>query len=281
MKFGIHLSTLTNEWDQDVFGYIRKMKEYGYDGVEFPLMDPDDFRVDEAKKLLRDYSMECTCGTGMNLQRDISSEDKDINKNGINHLKRCLDICNELETDCLGGVLYAPWGTCMSRELGKDNIKRSIENLSRIGDYAKEKGVVLALEMINRYETYVINNVDDGLSFIDKIDNDNVKLHFDTFHANIEEKSVKNALIRGNKKIYHIHFCENDRGTPGTGLIDWKQVKEGLEAIKYDRWITLENFVVPNCQVGNDVFIWRNIEENGIVAAKEGIRFMKELFELG
>lgn len=279
MKFGIHLSTFTNEWDEDIFRYIRKVKEYGYDGVEFPLMNPDSFKVDKAKKLLKEYSLECTCGTGMNPQRDISAEDSIINKNGINHLKKCLDICNELETDCLGGVLYAPWGTCMSREAGKDNIRRSIENLSKIGEYAKEKGVVLALEMINRYETYVINSVEDGLAFIDKVGNDNVKLHFDTFHANIEEKSIKNALIEGGKDIYHIHFCENDRGAPGTGQINWQQVKEGLEAIEYDRWITLENFVMPNCGVGNDVFIWRDIDESGLAVAEKGIKFMKELFK--
>lgn len=272
------MSTFTKTWDENLFKYIKDVKNFGYDGVEFPLMNPDEFMVGKAKKLLKEYELGCTCGTGMNPQRDISSKDKDINKNGVEHLKKCIDICNELESDCLGGVIYAPWGVCMTRQQGKDNIKRSLENLSILGDYAKEKGVVLALEMINRYESYFINTVDDGKEYLRIINNDNVKLHFDTFHGNIEEKSIKEALIAGGEDIYHMHFCENNRGVPGTGSINWKEVKEGLNTIGYNRWITIENFVMPNCEVGKDVYIWIAIEENGAVAAKKGIKFMRELF---
>lgn len=279
MKYSIHLSTYTKSWSEDVLQYINISKKLGYDGVEFPLMDPEKFLVSKAKKLLVDNGLECTCGTGMNLNRDISSIDKTIRNNGINHLKKCIDICNELETDCLGGVLYAPWGQYKTRDEGKENIKISLENLSKLGDYAKEKGVVLALEMINRYETYFLNTIEDGKKYLKEINNSNVKLHFDTFHANIEEKDMKQALINGGKDIYHVHFCENDRGIPGNGQINWEEVKEGLCYIDYNRWITVENFVMPNCEVGKDTFIWREIETDGLTVAKESIEFIKKLFE--
>jgi|LGVE01.1.fsa_nt_gb D-psicose/D-tagatose/L-ribulose 3-epimerase len=279
MKFGIHLSTYTKSWEEDVLNYIPISKEFGYDGVEFPLMDPDTFQVTKAKKLINEMDLECTCGTGMNLNRDISSLDPDIKNNGIKHLKQCIDLCNTLETDCLGGVLYAPWGQYKTRHEAAENIKTSLENLNLIGDYAKEKGVTLALEMINRYETYFINTVNDGKNYLKTINHPNVKLHFDTFHGNIEEKNMKNALIEGGDDIYHVHFCENDRGIPGTGNINWNDVKIGLEAINYNRWITLENFVMPNCEVGKDTFIWRKIEKDGLTVAKESIKFIKELFE--
>lgn len=278
MKFGVHLSTFTKTWHEDYYPYFKDVKAFGYDGVEFPLMSPDDFDVLKAKTKLKEYGLLCTCGTGMNPHRDIASADKAINNNGVKHLKKCIDICHELESDCLGGVLYAPWGMCISRQEGRDNIQRSLENLSGIGDYAKEKGVYLALEMINRYESYFLNTVADGKDYLKRIDHNHIKLHLDTFHANIEEKSIKNALISGGNDIYHIHFCENDRGIVGTGSINWQQVREGLEAISYKRWITIENFVMGNCEVGKDVFIWRDIEDSGRVAAKEGITFMKTLF---
>lgn len=278
MKYGIHLSTYTKKWSEDVFQYIPLTKQLGYDGVEFPLMDPDNFKVQSAKKLLSQYELSCTCGTGLNPNRDISSLDEEIMNNGICHLKKCIDICSELETDCLGGVLYAPWGQYMTRDKAKENIETSLENLSKIGDYAKEKGIVLALEMLNRYESYFINTVEDGKNYLKQINNNNIKLHFDTFHANIEEKSIKDAIIKGGSDIYHIHACENDRGVPGSGHIDWNSIKEALVEINYDRWITLENFVMPNCEVGENTFIWRPICESGHYVAKEGIKFLKALF---
>lgn len=277
MKFGIHLSTYTKTWSEDVFQYIEPSKAYGYDGVEFPLMDPEYFDVKKAKKLLKDYDMQCTCGTGLNSNRDISSLDLVVQSKGVEHLRKCIDICSELETDCLGGVLYAPWGQYMTRHEGKERIESSLMNLAHIGDYAKKKGVVLALEILNRYETYFLNTVEEGKQYLKQINHPNIKLHFDTFHANIEEKSLKDALVNGDKDIYHIHFCENNRGIPGTGHINWQEVKEGLCHIGYDRWITLENFVMPNCEVGKDVFIWRSIDKSGNKVAKEGIKFMKHL----
>lgn len=279
MKFGIHLSTYTRSWAEDVFQYIPLTKELGYDGVEFPLMDPKSFDTDKAKNMLNEYQLQCTCGTGLNPSRDISSLDKEIETNGINHLKKCIDICNHLESDCLGGVLYAPWGQYMTREQGKANITKSLKNLNKIGEYAKQKGVVLALEMLNRYESYFINTVEDGIEYLKEINHPNIKLHFDTFHANIEEKSLKEAIINGGSDIYHVHVCENNRGIPGTGNINWIDVRDALVNINYDRWITAENFVMPNCEVGKDTFIWREIEKNGQYVAQESIKFLKELFK--
>lgn len=279
MKFGIHLSTFTKEWSEDVLQYVPAVKEYGYDGVELPLMSPDEFDLERVKKLLDQYKLQCTCGTGMNPTRDISCENKEIRQNGIEHLKKCIDICNELESDCLGGVLYAPWGQFKMRSEAMDDIKRSLEALSDMGEYASKRGVVLAIEMLNRYESYFVNTVNEGKEYLKQINNKNVKLHFDTFHSNIEEKSMYGAIVEGGKDIYHIHFCENNRGVPGSGNIDWNEVKRGILDIGYDRWITLENFVMPECGVGRDVNIWRSIEKDGNTAACEGIKFMKKLFE--
>jgi len=278
MKFGIHLSTYTKSWAEDVFQYMPLTKELGYDGVEFPLMDPKSFDTTKAKNMLNEYELQCTCGTGLNPNRDISSLNIEAEENGIKHLKKCIDICNQLESDCLGGVLYAPWGQYMTREEGRANIEKSLENLNKIGEYAKEKGVVLALEMLNRYESYFINTVEDGKQYLKKINHPNIKLHFDTFHANIEERSLKEAITNGGKDIYHVHVCENNRGIPGTGNINWTQVRDALVDIKYDRWITAENFVMPNCEVGKDTFIWREIEESGKKVAQESIKFLKDLF---
>ena len=174
--------------------------------------------------------------------------------------------------------MYAPWGQFMTRQEGQRNIEKSLHNLTILGQYAKEKGVVLALEMLNRYESFFLNTIDDGLGYLEQIHHPNVKLHFDTFHANIEETSLKESILKGGAAIYHLHACENNRGVPGSGSIRWNEVRDALVQIRYDRWITLENFVLPDCEVGKDVFIWRPIAENGKKAAENGIKFLRELF---
>ncbi len=278
MRFGIHLSTLTKTWGEDVLQYIPIVKTLGFDGVEFPLINPDLFPVRKAKIVLAQAGLACTCGTGLNTQRDISSLDRTVESNGMEHIRKCINICHELETDCLGGVLYAPWGQFMTRREGQRNIEKSLHNLTILGQYAKEKGVVLALEMLNRYESYFLNTIDDGLACLEQIHHPNVKLHFDTFHANIEETSLKESILKGGAAIYHLHACENNRGVPGSGSIRWNEVRDALVQIRYDRWITLENFVMPDCEVGKDVFIWRPIAKNGRKVAESGIKFLKELF---
>ncbi|GAA0742598.1 sugar phosphate isomerase/epimerase family protein [Clostridium oceanicum] len=279
MKIGIHLSTFTKSWEEDIFQYFSVASKIGYDGVEIPIIDANNFDSKKSKKLLKENNLLCTCGTGLNIEKDISSIDKNIRDNGMKHLKKCIDICNELESDCLGGVLYAPWGMKKSRAEAKDNINFSIESLREIASYAEVRGVTLALEVLNRYETFFINTVEEGLDILKKIDSNNVKIHFDTFHGHIEEKSLKDAILKGGKNIFHVHFCENNRSTPGTGQINWREVKKALKEINYDRWITLENFTMPNCQVGNDVSIWRKTGESNYKVAELGFKFIKQLMD--
>lgn len=280
MKFGIHLSVFTENWADDLAPYIMKSKKIGFDGVEIPLMDPFSLDVNKLKVILDDNQLECTCGTGLSDQTDISSDQLDIRENGIRHLKKCIDICQFLNCDVLGGVLYSPWGKLCSRKEAEKNIKHAIESLQEVGQYAKDRGITLALESINRYETYMLNTIQDGLDLIQKINNDHVKLHFDTFHGNIEEKSMPDAIRSAKDNIFHVHFCENDRGIPGTGSIQWTSVKEALRYIYYDRWIVLECFVTPNCETGIGTNTWRSIEENAEKTAIEGLKFMKDLFKM-
>lgn len=278
MKFGIHLSTYCKKWGENLGPYVSLSKELGFDGVEFPLLDPVNFPVVEMKKLLRRDSLECTVGTGLTPNKDITSLDPMIRKAGMNHLIKCLEISHDLESDCLGGVIYAPWGETGDRSLKKDRRKIGLEALMELAAVGETLGVTMALELLNRFESSFINTVEEGNTMIEDLHGAPVKLHLDTFHANIEEKSLKEALILGEKSIYHIHVAENTRGIPGSGSINWKEFKEGIETIKYNRWITLESFVMAYTEVGNDTFTWRNIEESGEKAAKEGLDYMKKLF---
>ncbi len=279
MKYAIHLSTFTKEWDEDLVPFIKRAKDIGYDGVEIPLMNPEEFDVNRIKSELEKQKIEAICGTGLGADTDIGSNDEKIRNNGINHLKTCIDICEHLGSKQLGGVLYAPWGDLKSRNQAKENYTNSIEVLKEVADYASEKDVKLCLEVLNRYESYYMNTVEEGVGIIDKIGKKNVGIHFDTFHAHIEETNMYQAILTGKDTINHVHFCENTRGIPLTGQVRWDEVVQGLKEINYDGWISIENFVNNNCGVGNGTSIWRQVEKSGDEAAIQGYKNMKEMFK--
>jgi D-psicose/D-tagatose/L-ribulose 3-epimerase len=277
MKYGIHLSTFCKDWFEDLTPHIIMSKELGYDGVEFPLIDPFTFDVKKYVALTKEVQIQGLCSTGLNTNADISSLDSSIRNQGISHLKKCIDIAQQLNSPYVTGVTYSPWGFVQSKEKGKQHITNIIESMKEVADYAKSANVNVYLEILNRFESYVINTIDEGIELISEIQRNNVGLHFDTFHAHIEEKDVYNAIVKGGKSIKHVHFSENDRGLPLTGQVNWSAVVKGLKEISYNEWICLESFVMTNTEVGNGTMVWRNVDGNGNYVAKHGLINMKRI----
>lgn len=277
MKFAIHLSTYTKSYSEDLIPLVKRSYEIGYDAVEIPVLSPLCFDTKELKAAADYYNMDILCSTGLSPETDISSVDNVIRQRGIDCMKRRIDIAHALDSKQFTGVLYAPWGLLQSKQKGKENIEHSIESMQDIAEYAEDAGIMLGLEILNRYEGYMINTVEEGLRFINRIDRKNVKLHFDTFHAHIEEKNMYDAIKLGGSNIIHVHFCDSTRGTPLTGQVNWEEVRRGLADINYDRYISIENFVNTNCEVGDSAMIWRQIEKDGDTAAVNGYKNMRQL----
>ena len=279
MKLGVHLSTFMKQWQEPPGPWIRRAAQLGYDGVEIPLPDPFEVKKEEVQKALNASGILCTCGTGLNVSADISSTDPDVRKNGITHIKRCLELCSEFGSDTLSGVLNAAWGMTADWVCMKDRIKYSKELLYKLGDYAEKMGVVMALEILNRYEGSMFNTVLEGKEFVNDIGHQNVKLHFDTYHAHIEEADMEQALRDGAGHIRHVHMGDNQRSRPGSGQIDFLQVCRVLDETGYDRWLTLECFVAPGGEVASGTYTWRNTDTDGIQTAKKGLSFMMEILK--
>lgn len=278
MKFAIHLSTFTKSYSEDLIPFVKRAAEIGYDAVELPVLEPLSFNISKMKSAASEYGVDILCSTGLSLETDISSLNCEIRNKGIRYLKRRIDIAQQLNSRQLTGVIYSPWGVLQSKELGKRQIENSILAVKEIADYASAAGVVIGLEILNRYEGYMINTVAEGIEFMNQVNKDNVKLHFDTFHAHIEETNMYEAITLGGKNIIHVHFCENTRGIPLTGQVHWNDVICGLREIEYDRYISIENFVNKNCEVGDSAMIWRQIEDSGDMAAVYGYENMLKLF---
>lgn len=277
MKIGIHLSVFTKSWDEDVLKYIPRVKEIGYDSVEIPLLNPNAFDVKRARKLLKEHNLSVSCGTGLNPLTDITSVEDSIRRNGINHLKKCVDICADLGAKTLNGVIHSPWGMMVPRS-DQDKLRtHGVKSLIEVAKYSEKKNITLCLELLNKYESSYLNTIEEGVELIKEVGSSFVKLHVDTFHSNIEEANMYRAIRNNIDHIGHIHFADNHRGTPGTGQIKFDKIMKIVKESNYQNHIVVECFVLPNCEVGNDVNIWRKIESSSEQMAIDSFKYINHL----
>lgn len=278
-KYGINLLLMTGKFDHESVELIYKVADMGFDGVEIPIFDPDTVDVEATKKALESTNLECTGCTIMSPERDIISDEPEIRETGKNYLTSCIEILAELGSDTFAGPFYSATGKLVGRPRTEEEWTLAVSITKDIAGFAEEHGVTLALEPLNRFETYFINTSTDAVEFVKDVDSPNVKIMLDTFHMNIEEKSFHDAIVGAGDLLYHFHSSENDRGTPGTGLVDWETVFKALDEIDYDRWIVMESFVPGIEEIAKAAAIWRQIAPSGDALANEGLAFIKKMGE--
>lgn len=273
MKFGVHVSLWTDTWTEDFMPYIEKAAALGFDSVEVPLMDPAAIDPEALRGAVEAAGVGVYCGTGLGPDTDISSPDETVRRRGLDHLKACIDIAAAVGSPSLEGVLHSAWGR--RNPASVDDLKRSAGMLARAAEYAADRGLFLALECLNRYESSFFNTVSRGKEFLRMIGVDNVGLHLDTYHMNIEETSIAAAIEETGKDLFFFHLSENNRGYPGNGAIDWSAVFRSLGAIGYEGPMVIESYVKSGCPEGNDVCIWRDIEADRDRSVAESLVFLR------
>lgn len=153
------------------------------------------------------------------------------------------------------------------------------ESLREVASYAGERGVSLAIEPLNRFETDLVNTVDQGLDLCERIGADNVGLLLDTFHMNIEEKFIPHAVRAAGDRVFHVHACENDRGTPGSGHVDWDGLFAALREIDYSGQLVIESFTPTIMEIARAVSLWRPLAASDDDLARDGLAFLRERLE--
>ena len=277
VKFGVHLFLWTERFDKPAIRLIEKAKRFGFDGVEIPLMELDVIDVEATRRELKKHEMECIGSLGLSLEHDITSDDENIRRNGIEFMKRCVDVVSQLEGDAINGVIYIAWGKIVGRSRTPEEWKRSVEALKEVCKYAYSYGISLGLEPVNRFETYFLNTAEDAVKLAKDVGEPNIKVHLDTFHMNIEEKNFYDPIKMAGDLLYHMHCCENDRGIPGTGHVNWDEVFQALSEINYDRWLVIESFTPEIKKVAASTAIWRKIAPSADAIAEEGLKFIKQM----
>jgi len=274
MKLGINLYLWADDMHDSLLPVLESLKKMGYDGVEVPIFDLDRSKWELWAKRLDDLGLERTANTVIAPEHNPVSPDPAIREAAYVHLKAVVDCCAAVGSSILCGPHQVALGVFTGSGATADEWKRSVEHLRRVAEYAEQAGLVLAEEVVNRFELYHLNTLDQGIRLVDEVDHPNCKLHLDTFHAHIEEKDPAAAIRRAGSRIAHVHISENDRGVPGTGSVAWDSTFEALRDTGYDGWLTVEAFgnFLPNLAAATK--IWRPLFDSEEQLAAEAHSFL-------
>ncbi|MGV3764113.1 sugar phosphate isomerase/epimerase family protein [Parapedobacter sp.] len=262
------------------FDVLRKAKDIGYDVIEIAVEDRDLIDWVALKKVSRELGLHVTVSGAFGMDRDISSERPEIRANGLSYIIDCLEIANDFESPVFGGPLYSAVGKTrlVAAEQKAQEMQWCQDNLYKAIRRAETLGVTLALEPLNRFETDMVNTVDQAIAIVDLLDSPYLKILLDTFHSNIEEKNIPASIVKLGDRLVHIQANENDRGTPGTGHLDWLGIRDALRTIGYGGSLVIETFGAPSKELARAASIWRPLANSADELAAEGFSFLKGTF---
>lgn len=280
MKFGINAWVWTSPvTTAEMETLVPHVQALGYDMFEVPLETIGDVDAARGAAILREHGLGISTCAAMGPDRDLIHEDESIRQNGTNYLKQAIDA-----TQALGGAnLVGPLYSAVGRTWQQSAIERArdldllVATLRELGDYAGDKGVNLCVEPLNRFETSFVNLSAQACEIVDRVDHPNVGIMLDTFHMNIEEKNLGDAIRLAGKRLKHLHACENDRGAPGTGHVPWHSVAQALKDIHYDGPVVIESFTPKVKSIARAAAIWREFEPSPDALAEKGGKFLRQL----
>lgn len=282
MKYGVNLMVWTTRVGRQHRSLLTCVREWGFEGVELFLSPEEPAEIPYLKQELSRVGLARTTCVVLPRNAHLPSPDGETHWRGVAYLNQCVERTSDLEAGLMCGPLHSGLGVMTGRRRTEDEWKRAVEGLQQVARRARELGVTLCVEPLNRFETYFLNTQADAAQLVEEIGEPNVRVHFDTFHANIEERDPVQALRALGTRVGHVHISENDRGTPGNGHVDWRGTLLALREIGYDGWLTIESFAQPEPQLASAACIWRDLAPSGDSLAREGLAFLKSLAaELG
>jgi D-psicose/D-tagatose/L-ribulose 3-epimerase len=258
----------------------RHVAELGFDLVEVPIERIGDLDYPDAAAVIKDSGLAVSVCAVMSPDRDLIHPDETVRSNGVAYVRHCIDAAHTLGASHVVGPLYSAVGrlwlpTPDERTRDVDLLARQLRSLAQ---YAHDHGVVLCVEPLNRFETSLINLAEQAIEVVDRVDHPACGILLDTFHMNIEERSFSGAIRAAGARLRHLHACENDRGTPGTGHVGWQEVAEACRAIDYQGPVVIETFTDRVKTMARAVAIWRPLAPSPDFLAREGLRHLRTLF---
>ncbi len=266
----------------DMSVIIDQTRDAGYDILELSLHDATSLDVADARAKLEAAGLGIVCSRGLAFAADVSSDDPEVVARGAKLLQDSLQITHDLGGTHFTGALYSALGK-YGHQLSSAGRANVVATLKDLAVEAQGKGMTLGLEICNRYETNVINTAADALRLADDIGHDNVVIHLDTYHMNIEEDDLVRPVHLVGDRLGYVHIGENHRGYLGSGHLDFTGFFHALADISYTGPITFESFssAVVSPTLSNDLAIWRNLWNDGPALARHALAFMSAQIEAG
>jgi len=277
MKIGTVTLIWTDDFNDSHVGLFPKIKEHGFDGVEVITFKVPGYPAAAVRKAAEQNGLELTFTTAFTSDFSFVSDDPARRRQAAGFMQDCVRLAADLGSKVFCGPFYAPLGFMPGRRRTSDEWKRVVEGLRESTEFAARNGVKLGVEFLNRYETYFLTTAAEALALCEAVNHPNLGVLFDTYHANIEEKSIPDALRLLGKRIVNIHACENDRGIPGSGHIDWPGIKQALTEIGYDGFLVIESFGYTMETIAAATCIWRDLAATPEDIAFQGIKYLRRL----
>lgn len=268
-------------WTSDVteehYGILENLKKWGFDGVELPVFDLDLGKFSRLGKKLDEIGLERTAVTVCSDADNPISPDASVRAAALTRLKKAIDVVAAAGGTHLCGPIHSALGTFSGTGPTADEWQFGMETLTKAADHAQKNKVTLVCEYLNRFECYFLTNAADDARFCREANHPHLKMMYDTFHANIEEKDLAAAMRGCWDQVVHVHISENDRSTPGEGHVDWTTTFQTLKELKYDGWLMVEAFGLALPALAAATKVWRRMFPTEEYLAQNALAFMKKM----
>lgn len=288
MKYGIYYAFWEKQWGGEFRPYVKKVRDLGFDILEIScatLPQTPDSEMVELGQLAKEAGITLTAGYGPAPCYDLSSPDPSVVQNGLHFYRQVFAKMALADIHFVGGGLYSHWPVNFSKPIDKQaDWQRSVNGVRQLADMAAGFDITLGMEVLNRFEGYLLTCAAEGVAYVKEVDRPNVKVMLDTFHMNIEEDSFTEAILTAGDTLGHFHIGECNRKLPGQGRIPWEEIGSALRQIGYDGNVVMEPFILSGGQVGQDIKVWRDISAGKSPAqidheTAESVAYVRRVFE--
>ena len=276
VKFGINTLLWTAAFDLDHLNLLPQFKAWGFDAVEIARYDFTGFPARLIREAAHNEGLDTLFCSALTGDLSLISEDATVRARTRDFILRGAETAAELGSPLLAGPFLSAVGLLAGRRRNEAEWSRAVEELKSLTETLRECDVTLALEPLNRFETYFLNTAADAARLCQEVHDPYVGVLFDTFHANIEEKQPGDAIRSLDGHLAHVHVCENDRGTPGTGHVDWAGVFDALASVQYRGYCVIESFGANIPEIATAAAVWRDLAGSAEEIACAGLGFLKQ-----
>jgi D-psicose/D-tagatose/L-ribulose 3-epimerase len=279
--FGVSTWVWTSPLDDErLRELVPRIAGWGFDLVELPIEAIGDWDPVASASLLTGLGLGATVCAVMSDGRDLTTADRSVTAATQAYLRGCIDAAAVVGSSVVAGPMYSPVGRVWRQDAAERGatVARLIEALRPVADHAGTNGIRLALEPLNRYETSLINTIDQAMDVVEALDSPALGVCLDTFHLNIEEQDPVAAARRAGRRIAHVQACGTDRGTPGRDRFDWPGFVAALAAFDYDDAVCIESFTSENDAIARAASIWRPLAISQDRLAVDGLAFLRRTF---